>query len=545
MQTEVLIVGAGPTGLVLALWLSKLGVPVRIVDRSTSSGAAPRAFLLQARTLEFYQQIGIADDVLRRGKPIQSMAVHFEDGWTQHVPFGDFGRGLSPFPFVLLLLQDRHEKLLIDQLALAGVTVEWDTELVDLEDRADAALAHLKGPRDADEVCAARFVCGCDGQGSTVRDLLKIGFPGGSSEEIFYVADVEASGPTVDGALHYLMTRDHLCSVFPLQGTGRVRLIGLVPAAVRQTQMQIGFDDISREIQLDTDLEVLLVESFAIYRVHQRIADRWRKGHVLLLGDAAHVHSPAGGQGMNAGVGDAVNLAWKLAAVLKDGAPEALLDTYQAERMTAVHQIAKTTGPGFALQAGHGAAMRAFRRALTGLVPSLIQWSAFRRRLFMAISQLAIEYRRAGTCSGKAGRVVGGDRLPWVTFDDQTDNFAPLTGLGWQAQVYGEARDSLRKSCAAWNLPLHVFAWTPSAARAGLARNAVYVVRPDGYVALASVTQAPAAIQRELDRLGIDLRRGSPAASGLSEVKDGRPTRGQVARSGASHETRPDRRPSQ
>ncbi|MDR3511481.1 MAG: FAD-dependent monooxygenase [Caulobacteraceae bacterium] len=503
MQTEVLIVGAGPSGLALALWLARQGVAVRIVDRGAGPGRASRAFALQARTLEHYDRIGLAADAIARGQVIEAMSVHTGRGRAHRIAFGDFGKGLSPFPFVLILLQGDHEKLLIDHLAAEGVQVDWNTELVDIDVRDGGLRARLKGNGGADQTCEAAYLCGCDGAGSTVRELSKIGFPGGASEAVFYVADLRATGPLVDGELHYVTSGDDLCSVFPLKGDGRVRVIGLAPPAVRALKLQIDFEDVRPQIERDTGLEVSLAESFASYRVHQRIASAWRKGRVFLLGDASHLHSPAGGQGLNAGVGDAVNLAWKLAAVLRGRAGEALLDTYQTERVAAARQVAATTDAGFALQASPGATMGLARQAMVRLAPALMGLKPFRLWAFRALSQLGVNYRGVGASAGAAGLVAGGDRLPWVAAKDGGDNFEALRGVAWQAQVYGAAGAPLRAACARLGLPLRTFEWTPAMGRAGLARHAVYVVRPDGYVAYASIRQDVEAIGRKLARYGV------------------------------------------
>ncbi|MDR3507307.1 MAG: FAD-dependent monooxygenase [Caulobacteraceae bacterium] len=510
MQTEVLIVGAGPSGLVLALWLTRLGVRVRIIDRAPQSGMASRAFALQARTLELYDQMGLAQDALARGAPVTSFGVHRRGKPPLRAPFGDFGRGLSPFPFVLILLQDDHEKLLIAHLAQTGVQVERGVELVDLEDLGDRVSGRLKGPGNADTTCEADFVCGCDGAASVVRELMHISFPGGASEEIFYVANIEATGALVDGGLHYLMAGDDVCSVFPLKGKGRVRLIGLVPKSVRSNQVQFDFDDVIAPFQRASDLEVTLVESFTSYRVHRRIADQWRKGRVFLLGDASHVHSPAGGQGLNAGIGDAVNLAWKLGAVLKGAASANLLDTYQDERIRAARQIAATTERGFVLQARRGRLMGWVRERLISLAPRLLSLRPFRRMAFRTIAQLAVHYRGAEACRGRAGAIAGGDRLPWAQIEGDASNHAALRDMAWQVQIFGEASAPLSAACARWNLPLRVFDWTAKARKAGFTRDAAYLVRPDGYVALASPAQNPAAIQALLDRYGILTPRPTP-----------------------------------
>jgi 2-polyprenyl-6-methoxyphenol hydroxylase-like FAD-dependent oxidoreductase len=505
MRTEVLIVGAGPCGLALALWLTKLGVAVRIVDRAPASGLASRAFALQARSLELYDGIGLAQEAIARGRPIAAMTVHIAGHRPQRVPFGNLGRGLSPFPFVLILLQDDHEKLLIDRLAAEGVQVERGAEVIDVELAADHVRARLKGPGGADQVCEAGWLCGCDGAGSTVRELLKIGFPGGSSEEVFYVADITARGALADGELHYLMAGEAICSIFPLHGEGRLRLIGLVPPSVRASQFDFSLDDVAGAMLRGAGLEIAMVQSFASYRVHERIAERWRRGRAFILGDASHAHSPAGGQGLNAGIGDAANLAWKLAAVLRGRAGEALLDTFETEGVMAARQIAAGTDRGFAIQAGRGGLMDLARQTLAGLAPGLMGLKPVRRAAFQAISQLAVTYRGGGTCDGRAGRILGGDRLPWVRLAGHTSNFDPLRGVGWQLQVYDPAEPRLREACAALGLSLHDFAWDAAMARAGFARGAAYLIRPDGYVAYAATSQDPAGLERYLARYAIRL----------------------------------------
>jgi 2-polyprenyl-6-methoxyphenol hydroxylase-like FAD-dependent oxidoreductase len=503
MRTEVLIVGAGPCGLAHALWLARQGIAVRIVDRAPAAGLASRAFALQAHTLELYDRIGLAREAIARGRPIASMSVHLAGKPVQVIPFGNLGRGLSPYPFILILLQDDHEKLLIDHLARAGVQVERNIEMIDLEQGPDGVRARLAGPGGSDGAVEAAYVCGCDGAGSTVRELMRIGFPGGSSEEVFYVADVEARGPLADGGLHYLMAEDEVCSVFPMRREGRLRLIGLVPKAVRATRMDFGFEDVAERVLRETRLEVSAVEAFATYRAHQRIAETWRKGRVFLLGEAGHVHSPAGGQGLNAGIADAANLGWKLAAVLRGAADEALLDAYEPEGMVAARQIAATTDWGFAIQAGRGGLMDLAREGLASLAPGLMGLAPVRRAAFQAISQIGVSLRGAGTCAGHAGRVAGGDRLPWVRLGGGTSNFDPLRGVPWQAQVYGAAAPAFRAACAHLGLPLHVFGWDRAMGRAGLARNGAYLVRPDGYVAFASARQDAAALQAYLARYGV------------------------------------------
>jgi hypothetical protein len=238
--------------------------------------------------------------------------------------------------------------------------------------------------------------------------------------------------------------------------------------------------------------------------VHHRVALHFRDRRAFLLGDAAHVHSPVGGQGMNTGIGDAVNLAWKIASVLKGGASESLLDTYEPERIAFARRLVATTDRGFTLVTQRGGIAGVVRTRVVPLVmPLLFRLGAVRRLLFRTVSQTQVNYHDSTLSAGAAGKVRGGDRLPWVELGSGEDNFAPLTSLAWQAHVYGEARAVLADACAELRLPLHVFAWQEAMRSAGLAKDALYLVRPDGYVALAEPSADPEQLRQYFTRRGV------------------------------------------
>ena len=190
----VLIVGAGPTGLVLALWLTRLGVNVRIIDKAAEPGTTSRALAVQMRTLEFYQQIGLATTVVERGICLLAANFWVRGAKVARARFGDGGVGLSPFPYALVYPQDEHERMLIERLREIGVIVERRVELVRFEDAGDRVRARLRRADGTEEACETAYIAGCDGAHSTVRDELAIGFPGGTYAHLFYVADVEARG---------------------------------------------------------------------------------------------------------------------------------------------------------------------------------------------------------------------------------------------------------------------------------------------------------------------------------------------------------------
>jgi hypothetical protein len=297
--------------------------------------------------------------------------------------------------------------------------------------------------------------------------------------------------------------RDFLAS-FPLAAKSRARLIGDIRDDAPKEEATLDWGDINKRVIERIHLKVTRVNWFSTYRVHHRVASAFRVGHAFLLGDAAHIHSPVGGQGMNTGIGDAVNLAWKLAAVVQGKGTEDLLDSYEEERMPFARTLVKTTDRIFELATASGAIANGIRLdVLPHVLAGLSHSASVRRLLFKTISQTRIHYRHSRLSEGRAARIRGGDRLPWVSYGDH-DNFDPLTSLGWQVHVYGEAASDLRRACEARNVPVHAFPWDAGAATAGLARGAVYLVRPDGYVAMAALPAlAPSSFERYFGGHGI------------------------------------------
>ena len=498
-HAEVLIVGAGPTGLVLALWLTRLGVHVKIVDHAAEPATTSRAVAVQARTLEFYRQVGLAESVIARGREVSAANLWVSGRRVARAVFGPMGRGISPYPYAFVFPQDEHERLLIDRLSAAGVRVERETEFVGLEQRDDRIIARLERAGGRVSFCDAAFVAGCDGARSRLRELLRIGFAGGTYEHLFYVADVEAHGPAMNGDIHVALDRTDFLAVFPLTDAHRARLVGTVRQDAETARGEsLTWDDVSTRAIEWTGIDVERVNWFSTYRVHHRVADRFRSGRAFLLGDAAHIHSPVGGQGMNTGIGDAVNLAWKLAAVLRERAGASMLDTYEPERIAFARRLVATTDRAFTAVSSSSVTARTLRlHVVPALLPCLLTIHAVRRLAFRTVSQTAINYRGSALSEGRAGRVHGGDRLPWARLDTPdrgADNFTRLTSLEWQVHVYGNVVPEIRAACAERQLALHEFGWQPAMQRAGLRRDALYLLRPDGYVALASPEQSAPAL---------------------------------------------------
>jgi 2-polyprenyl-6-methoxyphenol hydroxylase-like FAD-dependent oxidoreductase len=500
---DVLIVGAGPTGLVLALWLTRLGIRVRILDKTAEPGTTSRALGVQARTLEFYAQLGIADSVVQQGRWASAANLWSNGRPAAHLEFGALGASVSPFPYALIYPQDEHERFLIDCLTELGVTVERCTELVGFQHADLSVRTQILKPDGTKEFCRVGYVAGCDGAHSTVRERLGIGFPGGTYEHLFYVADVEADGKALNGELNIVFDRSDFLLVFPLKGDNRARFIGTIREEQSHFYGDLTWDDVSKHIMERMRIAVEKVNWFSTYRVHHRVAGSFRSGRAFLLGDAAHIHSPVGGQGMNTGIGDAVNLAWKLAAVLRGRAKPALLESYEPERIAFARKLVETTDRVFTEVTSSSPTARLMRLRFAPLfAPLFFSFEPTRRLLFRTISQTAINYRGSSLSSGIAGAVRGGDRLPWVKIGSNgsgSDNFAPLQSLDWQVHVYGEAKPAMQALCDERRLPLHVFPYSAATRHAGLRRNAAYLLRPDGYVGLAEPDGVADAVASYLD----------------------------------------------
>ena len=479
---SILIVGAGPTGLVLALGLARRGVPVRIIDSKKGPTEESRAMGLHARTLEFYRQLGFGDEVVERG--VAADSIHFRAGERDVARFSlaDMGKGVSPYPFMLAYPQDEHERFLLDRLGELGVRVQWGATLTDLRDQGDFVTVIVDDGTSTEQSHFA-YVCECDGAHSTVREALGIGFPGGSSDGLFYVADAAVAGPGCDEI--FLGFRETgLALKIPVRSTGTQRLIGVVPPDLRIKE-DIGFEDLRAHIEFLLGIHVGEVNWFSTYQVHHRVAERFSRGRVFIAGDAGHIHSPAGGQGMNTGIGDAVNLSWKLAEVVHGRADRRLLETYEAERIPFARSLIATTDRVFQFLVDDGKPAQAARvHVLPKMVATLAKFSRPRKLVFKTVSQTRISYKVCEFNRGKAGAVSGGDRLPWIA-TAESDNFAVLQSLAWQLHVYGDASPAVLETAQQLGLPLHQFPWSEKSSDAGVSRDAAYLVRPDGYVALA------------------------------------------------------------
>jgi hypothetical protein len=340
-------------------------------------------------------------------------------------------------------------------------------------------------------VCSAAWLAGCDGAHSAVRHQLGSGFEGGTYQHTFYVADVEVAGPSADGEIHLSLEDGDFALLLAYDLQGHARLIGAVRDAEVAEGHELGFEDVRQRAITSLGVKIERVNWFSTYRVHHRVADHYRTGRALLLGDAAHVHSPAGGQGMNTGIGDAINAAWKLAHVVRGRAPDTLIDSYEVERKAFALKLVETTDRVFAFVTADGGFADFVRTRIAPLFASAAYGiEPVREFMFRVLSQTGIEYHDSPLSTGHAGHVRGGDRLPW-TGHGGPDNYAWLSDIAWQVHVYGTVQPGLESWCAHRGIGLHRYDWCDACHAAGFARDAAYLVRPDGYVALADRAAQP------------------------------------------------------
>ena len=500
-DTPILIIGAGPSGLLLALRLARHGVAFRIIDKNPGPGLASRAMVVQARSLEFYDQLGLADKIISQGIIVNT--IHLRRGRREAavLNLAAFGQSLGPYPFALSFPQDDHERLLVAELKAAGVSVEWNTALQDLkQDETHVTATLLKGGKS--QTAQFQYACGCDGAHSKTRELIKVDFLGGTYSHIFYVADVKlVAQPDGEGQIN--MGDDGFALQFPIRSTGMNRLIGVAPDAAEKIEHPT-FADLQHMPERFLNIEVQEVNWFSTYHVHHRVAAHFNVGRVFLLGDAGHVHSPVGGQGLNTGLGDAVNLSWKLAQVLQNRAAPALLQSYEPERIAFARKLVATTDRAFSMIVSGGIQARLMRNLIVPyLIPLLLKFGGFRHYVFRTISQIAINYHESPLSRGRAGAIQAGDRLPFVA---SLDNFKSLRTIEWQVHVFGEASPELSALCKRLGLALVTFGFTPDAMAAGFAKDALYLIRPDGHVAFASQIQNAEALQEYLSARQIVLR---------------------------------------
>ncbi|MCS7477339.1 FAD-dependent monooxygenase [Umezawaea endophytica] len=392
---EVLVVGAGPSGLMTAALLIRQGVHVRVVDANAGPATESRAFAIQARTVELFRGLGLADELLRRGVITTGIRFHIKGKQVGGLDFDRSKASTTPYQFILMAPQAEVEELLLADLARHGVEVERGTRLASLTQTDSTAVARLVSATETVVTC--QYVVGADGAHSTVRSQLGLSFEGGEYVQRFLLADCRVEWPLDHSHFRIFMNGRRIGLFLPLRGAevSRVMTTDLAPRDDTD-RAPISLDELQAELREAMGVPVSLSDPVwtSRYKVNLRQAGGYRAGRGFLVGDAAHIHSPAGGQGLNTGLHDAANLAWKLAAVLHTGADESLLDTYAEERHPAGVQLLKFTDRLYKVAAD----LRGWRAWLRDTIgPFLVgRMSAAplpHRKSFQRLSQISLGYR--------------------------------------------------------------------------------------------------------------------------------------------------------
>lgn len=417
-DVDVLIVGAGPTGLALAAQLREDGVRVRLTDRLLDRTHESRALAVQPRTLEVLSRFGVTDQMLERGNQAVAVHIHFGERIAR-VPLFDIGIRDTAYPFLLFLSQAETERILSEHLTVRGQHIERGVELLDLRQAADIVTCRLRHVDGRDEVVHARYVVGCDGAHSTVRQQAGIAFEGYSYPQTFVLADVEADG-LEHGVAHAFLSPHGMLFFFPLGTPTTWRLQAMRP---RTDTTPVERPVTLREVQALTNAyassEIRLRDPVWMtnFRLHNRGAVQYRSGRVFLAGDAAHIHSPAGGQGMNTGIQDAINLGWKLGLVTTGVADPGVLDSYEPERLPVGKAVLRFTDRIFTIATSNNRLIRLARTQVgPNVIPFALRSKSGRVEAFRTISQLGIRYRKSplsleGANPPRHGPRAG-DRLP-------------------------------------------------------------------------------------------------------------------------------------
>lgn len=515
---DVLITGAGPVGMTLASELQRRGIRFRIIDKSLYSAQTTKALGMQARTLELLEKSGIADKMLAQGRRVTNFTIHSNRQRLAQIDFAQFVD--SPYPYILMIPQDKTEAVLNDHLLEQGITIERGIELINLTQSTDQVQITLRGVDGVEEQVSTRWLLACDGAHSTVRHLLDIKFEGEAFEESFVLADLSLDGSLdTDGGSVYLHDGNAMAFFPMLDGQYRVFIAYKPPT---NPDKEITLEEIQHMVDLcgPANVRVHNPTWWSRFHINQRKVRNYRKDHVFLLGDAAHIHSPVAAQGMNTGMQDAYDLAWKLALVLSEQAPVSLLDSYNAEREPVGKALLRFTRLFSRIVWSHNPL---FTTSRDRIIPIAAPVKAVQRRITNSISQTNINYRHSPLVTGQSGEhrhLRAGDRAPHAPIQTSQDSsprqlFELLhdtrhvlllfsDGQPASEACIKETQDTMcrkyQQIITAYRID-HSDSNDPNSTlrqRYDVRGAELMLIRPDGYIALRSATLAPDILENYL-----------------------------------------------
>lgn len=496
MKTEVLVAGAGPVGLTMAAELARYGVSVRIIDKAAQRSDKSKAMVVWSRTLELLDRAGCVPDFLAAGTRVTTASIIAGPKTIGKI---DLGSVLSPYPFALMLPQSDTERLLEAHLNALGVFVERSTELTSFSDTDGTVVSKIRKAGGPEQELQSAWLVGCDGAHSAVRHGLRMVFVGDTQPSNWLLADVRLRGVKNPGEIEVGWHSDGVLAVFPI-AQDRFRVIADIgPSQKGANRGEPTLQEIQEVLDRRGSEGVTAFEPswLATFHINERMVANYRAERVFLAGDAAHVHSPAGGQGMNTGMQDAFNLAWKLALVCRGVCTDApLLDSYSSERSKVGEQVLKNAGRITSLALLRGEVKQSIRNYLASL---LFGFSPVRNAMAESFTEISIEYPESPLNAHGAhshGGPAEGERAPI------REGEPPIgSGNAPKFVLCADLSEGKAKHAASVTAALYRHLLEEQI-RPPFAKDGVWLVRPDGYVALTTGQDGWDLIAAYLDRIG-------------------------------------------
>ncbi len=480
IDTDVLIVGAGPVGLFLANECARRGLRWRLIETHATQSEHSKALAIFPRTLEIFDMAGVVAPFLEVANRVTSVSVVTHGRQLAHMKFAPEE---SPYRFVAMVPQDVTERLLLEHLRQRGGTVEYETTLVSAEEREEHVLATLDHKGESKEVRAA-FVVGCDGAHSAVRHLLNLPFEGAQYDASFLLADVETNDALPADELQLCPSELGPVAIFPMSATRR-----RVVATIDKVEGDAPSLELVQRILAERapkGLEARSLRWSSYFRIHHRQVARLRVGRMFIAGDAAHIHSPFGGQGMNTGLQDVWNLVWKLDLVLRGHGSEELLESYSAERRPVIKHVLETTD---LLTKAMGTPSKFAQAIRDTVIPMVSRLAPFQHAFVQRLSELGVAYHGSPIVEGAGERYLD-------------ESMRGGSGIGSHfLLMVGDGVDALVKEAAQQLVETH----GEVVELRTVPGDAIALVRPDGYAAysahsrngLAALTEMKGLLERQ------------------------------------------------
>ncbi|HEX4375035.1 MAG TPA: FAD-dependent monooxygenase [Puia sp.] len=487
-NTHVVIVGAGPTGLSMAIQLMRYNIDFIILEKNKTTTPFSKALVVQARTLEILEEIDLAQKAIAEGRVTTALNA-FENGKRKFkIDVTGLGEGVSQFPFALSLEQCKTEKLFVDHLTENGKTISWNSTFTHFVGSENGVTAYYKTEDNTEIKIEADYIVGADGASSVIRHQENFTFEGDTVARIFYVSDVKISSSVIcNNELYMFLIKKGFALFFPMQGEGHYRIVGILPDA-NENQTEFHFEELIPDLkkQVAVPLEFIETRWFSIYKVHSRKANNFRKGRCFIAGDAAHIHTPAGGQGMNTGIQDAYNLAWKMALTLQKKVGDTVLDSYSIEREQNARNLLNTTDKMFDIMTGSNFFWNFLRLKIFPLIAGFaVKNRLIRKKIFPLLSQTGITYHNSPlTIKSSVANIHAGMRMPYFVFENGKNIFEFLKEPYFKILFFGDEEKANFQNIITHSLVISklTFAEIPSLIFKAQ-QNFYILLRPDDHIA--------------------------------------------------------------